>query len=831
MHAPTDGARWRLELRELLPIAIGAATFGLLLVIPPPPYFTAVVQEASLGTLAAMGLVLALLFRREGLGWETLQAVAVLALFAIALLYKWQFAYYEGSIVGGLLPWSDASAYYENATRLVNGLSLNVWGARRPLFSGFFSVVLRLTGGSFMGALALFSLLNGIAVLMVARTVSRWAGALGATAYVLVAYKYYVRFAGTTLTEQLGFVLGNLALFFLLAGVLGRRVWLALLGVGVLTLGLNARAGAFVVLPILIIWLAYEFRPRQPVVRTAALATAIVCAGFGVNLLLVRTMSAGQGVAFSNYSYTLYGLASGNRGWDFFVREYPNAAETEVMSLAIEKIKANPGLFAKGMTGAFLDYFRTARGAFTFFRAGSAQPRLNAMLWLLVFFGAAHSASKRFTGVGGLSLASFLGVLASLPLLPPIDADGMRVFATTIPFCALWIINGGRALGCLTSGLFSAPPPGETLEPSRIPLEGFATCFAASVVLAAVLLPALILAAQPIVPASARSLAGPRCEGSEQRLQGAFLEDTSISLIPDHAAQESFMPYIRIGDFRASVKDSQYPFLDEELRQLEAGDHVSVGFMWDDRRRNGGGFWLISNFAVSEGEFALCGHRSTDERLSNYKFYYARGSQRSSWPLTLAQRKMGLTSVMRHIYGVGLLLMTLLLAAEFMSRPGWSPAEYLYSLATVVLIAQGFVMYSYSHGALFSRLAEQRIVMKDSKLVPEKGHAYQIPLGTEWMDQSRLGSSPAVVLENGIPLGGPNSMHEEIRQKGGGRFSVWNGYLYLSTSDNTDPRTNGRVYSIVWPYPIADAWQWLSYLLGLAGVGGLVILKMGLRRP
>ncbi|MCM2313757.1 MAG: hypothetical protein NDJ92_01220, partial [Thermoanaerobaculia bacterium] len=693
--------------------------FGLLLVIPPSPYFTAVVQQASLGTLAAIGLVLALLFRRDGFGREALQATAVLSLFAIALLYKWQFAHYDGSVVGGLLPWSDASAYYENAARLVHGLSLNIWGARRPLFSGFLSVMLRLTGGSLTGALALLCLLNGVAVLMVARTLSRWAGGLGATAYVLFAFKFYVRFAGTTLTEQLGFALGNLALFFLLAGVLGRRVGLALVGLGLLTLGLNARAGAFLVLPVLIIWLSYEFRMRHPFVRTVALATFVVCSGFGINLLLVKVMSAGRGVAFSNYSYTLYGLASGNKGWDLFVREHPNVAENEVMGLAIEKIVANPALLARGMAGAFLDYFRTARGAFTFLRAGSAQSTLNAMLWLLALFGAAYAAFERLRDIAGLSTASMVGVLASLPLLPPIDADGMRVFATTIPFCALWVITGGRALGRLTIGRLFRPSRRGTSESSGVALEGLAFGIAAFTCVAAVLLPVVFLAAQGMVPGGPHSLAGSRCGVGEQTLEGSFLEDATFGLIPDHAAQESLIPYVRVSDFRRSVTDSQYPFLDEELRELDAGAHVSIGFVWDGRRQDGSDVWLISRFPVTEGEFALCGRRSANEQLRGYNFYYASGSRSLDSPLTFSQKNARLTAAMRVIFGIGLVAATLLLAAEFTGRPGGSPAEYLCSLVTVILLAQSLVVYSYIHGSLYSRLAEQRIVLKPGDFVPE----------------------------------------------------------------------------------------------------------------
>jgi hypothetical protein len=59
--------------------------------------------------------------------------------------------------------------------------------------------------------------------------------------------------------------------------------------------------------------------------------------------------------------------------------------------------------------------------------------------------------------------------------------------------------------------------------------------------------------------------------------------------------------------------------------------------------------------------------------------------------------------------------------------------------------------------------------------------------------------SQARVLEDGIPLPGPaNSLHADIRRLGGGRYSFWHNEVYFSTADNSDPRTNGRIYAIAY---------------------------------
>jgi hypothetical protein len=63
--------------------------------------------------------------------------------------------------------------------------------------------------------------------------------------------------------------------------------------------------------------------------------------------------------------------------------------------------------------------------------------------------------------------------------------------------------------------------------------------------------------------------------------------------------------------------------------------------------------------------------------------------------------------------------------------------------------------------------------------------------------------SKLVVLENGKPLPIPHSMHAHIQGMGTGRYSHWfdgrETYLWFSTSDNSDPRTNGRVYAVTVP--------------------------------
>jgi FkbM family methyltransferase len=59
-----------------------------------------------------------------------------------------------------------------------------------------------------------------------------------------------------------------------------------------------------------------------------------------------------------------------------------------------------------------------------------------------------------------------------------------------------------------------------------------------------------------------------------------------------------------------------------------------------------------------------------------------------------------------------------------------------------------------------------------------------------------------IVMEDDRALGPGHSLHEDIRTIGRGRFSHWGPGLYLSTSDNSNPNTNGRCYTAICRRPV-----------------------------
>lgn len=84
----------------------------------------------------------------------------------------------------------------------------------------------------------------------------------------------------------------------------------------------------------------------------------------------------------------------------------------------------------------------------------------------------------------------------------------------------------------------------------------------------------------------------------------------------------------------------------------------------------------------------------------------------------------------------------------------------------------------------------------------EEGYAYQValatpsllvPLADDVWDPSR---APTELFEDGHALHPAHAPHDRIREEGRGAFSQWRSELYFSTSDNSDPRSNGRAYVV-----------------------------------
>jgi len=198
----------------------------------------------------------------------------------------------------------------------------------------------------------------------------------------------------------------------------------------------------------------------------------------------------------------------------------------------------------------------------------------------------------------------------------------------------------------------------------------------------------------------------------------------------------------------------------------------------------------------------------------------------TSSSLTLSQQYPVATLLVRLLYLSGTAILIYLIAVDLYKFGQRSTAENLFTIGATMLILLGFFTAAYAQAIVSIPFAEQITTLRVLKAVPKKPtHLYILPLVINWMSQSDLGQSPAIVYENGIPLAGPNALHQSIKDDGNGGYSVWNGSLYFSSSDNSDPRSNGRKYELAWPRPIRPGLQVVTYIGGMLGAIMLIFRK------
>jgi hypothetical protein len=400
--------------------------------------------------------------------------VFMLCISLIVLLGVWRAGVSDGLMIGGLLPYSDASGYFSDALRLLHGWKFSVFSSRRPLFPAFLAGVLQMTDLDLRATLVLLTGIAITAICFAAREVQRalglWPGAL----MLLSLFMFYRRYIGSTLTEHLGLAFGCLAFALIWRGMLIQQRGFVLLGLFILSLALNARAGTFLILPAILLWAVWAHRePNRPALWTLVGGSAAVLLGFAVNSVLLHAVSI-PGAAYSNFSYVLYGLVFGGN-WSLALQQHPELATlapleqaNRVFTLAWEQIRMNPMTLAVGSVRAWRAFFLGRSG--TWFShilyLGPDWADLREMLltqgvsalnfrrdlwvlldvfaretWIITLNGLMIAGSvvlwrNRRTPFALLNIAAWTGILLSVPFVPPWDADNMRAYAATIP----WVI-------------------------------------------------------------------------------------------------------------------------------------------------------------------------------------------------------------------------------------------------------------------------------------------------------------------------------------------------------------------------------------------------------
>jgi len=803
----------------LAALFIALAINALVLIVPPPTQVTRSLFNFRLDVAVLLVIFLGLIFNRKGIAWDTASLTLTLVLFSIPLIYKWQTAGFYGYLIGGLLPWSDAAGYYSGAQHLLYDGYLTSWATRRPLFGGFLAVLLSATGNNLQVTLAILAILNGLAIFFAAREVQKNHGSSIATTFLAICYWYYCAHAGVTATEQLGLCFGSLGMAFFVHGIQNESIRKIAFGLFLLTIALNARSGAFFILPVIILWLGINYKKEMGWRKPIAVGIALVALGMLGNLIMVKLVGSPNAHPFSNYSYTLYGLASGNAGWSQAIRDYPDVKEEEVLGLALEKIKENPSLFMIGILRSYRDYFTTSYGPFSFLGIVNDRRNMgNQLLMALTCAGLVIELVRRKQALYSLILAAFLGIFLSVSLVPPRDADFMRIYAATIPFTA-YIASMGI--------IFLEQPLKKIGLPAQISTDGWNSSnlllpFSIILLIICFIGPLLIqLSSHP-----QRTSASASCSPEKQQIRFLVGNGSSINIVDDNSLSESYLPNIRVAEFRSGTASGPYfyPNLMEMLLGLGTGHTISVGMYQKNTNLVESGYLITNGELIKPGSFQICATVSQDTQLNGFFFYDDPEGKEAIQASSMIHQNPVLADRVRNLYGIGILFIYVFSSLSYFEAWSTSPTKRLLLLAGSVLIFAGVLVYLHSNALFFLAWERDPLNIKDA--IHRGGYAYEIPLGIDWLDRRDLGASPAIIYEDGILLKYPNTPPFSVDRRGKGRFSVEEGALILSSSDNSDPRTNGRFYEIYWPVPLSLPFQRFCYAVAIISALSLLLTQI-----
>jgi len=365
----------------------------------------------------------------------------------ILLIYAWGYLmsiWESGSTINPLaLGWyqvSDSSSYWLCSNSVLDvgnfeapgATGTNEWCQRRSIYPTFLSGIILIAQRNIFATLLIQALITCTAIYIIVRRSANFVGYFGALLCTVLLFKYaMVDVFALTMTENAGLIFGCVGLAMLLVAA-GRKniAWMAA-GIAMISIAMNARAGAFFILPFLVLWAgATAHLSRKKVWQWIGVSIIAMLAGFVLQAMLVLAVGGSPGNTHGNFSYTLYGLSVGGKGWQQVLTDHPEVMGPDaqmskaIYALAWQNISSQPLVFLQGMEKNFS--LLITMGTYGFEKLGTWAPLFTAGWWLAWIPLLINRRNPVYLLVG----LSSLGIALSAPLL--LGDGGARVFAASV---------------------------------------------------------------------------------------------------------------------------------------------------------------------------------------------------------------------------------------------------------------------------------------------------------------------------------------------------------------------------------------------------------------
>ena len=547
--------------------------------------------------------------------------------FGLALAELWKTGQSQSTVFNGIIPLFDASSYYTDALRLTIGQNFSSFSARRPLFPGLFAVLLSITDRNLMVSLALLTTITAGACYLTVLEIKRTHGAEAAVFVLLILFLFYRFHIGLVMSESLGVALGALGFALVWRGFHKSSLFTTCLGIFVFTLALIARAGTFFVLPLLVLYRAWVFRKSGSWLSWQFLVGGMVAivAGFLLNWLMFRLLAIPSGIMFANFSYSLYGLASGGKHWSYIFETHPEILKLQepyqsgmIYKLAFEQIRNNPGLLFQGMLYNWSNFLSVeGYGAFSF--AGGSNTTINFIvqcgLYVLSAFGIYRWFRNRSSDnvLSGLVIMSALGILLSVPFLPPTDASRVRPYASSIIIFALL-----PTMGLMFFLDMIGSKTNITSKPDSDILSSEITSWYSLALIAIIAVGPYIVKSMGKPP----QIQSSTCSAGETSIVARFDPGTYFNITPDSSTTQDGMPNFHLTTYKRNSHDLANQYLIDWA--VKVTPPTSIFYAFDYRTNNNAIIQSPDDFIAKPGNLLeICGYSETSPNLTDYNIFYA----------------------------------------------------------------------------------------------------------------------------------------------------------------------------------------------------------------
>ena len=560
-------------------VILPAICFFLLLNADLPDSLIKLANRFKLIHFLGFTLLFYLLFQRNGRYARLLRCVLIALLFALPMAVNLSTGISNSTILGGFIPYKDGFYYYNGANMLLSGQRIGtngLQGAFRPLFPGLLSILLLITGHNMLLSLALMVLAAAYCCTFAAEAMREEYGPLPAAVFFTLIYAFIRPMLGDTLTEIPSLTFACLALVLLFKTNRSGKVMDALTGGIMLVLALSIRAGAFFMLPFLVLWLGWRFRGEKKFSLRMFLIFAIVLLAvfFTVNTFFTRMVTEQGDSTFGNFSWMLYGQAVGGAGFKYHYEALGTDDSAVVMQAALDKIREYPLGLLIGTFKSYRDFFtNNSLGMFELLSGEHAAG--GWIFWILMAgllaWGIIHSMRNIKKSTNLLLLGGFVGVLLSIPFLPPIDG-GNRFYSGSVPFLFALISAGLPALAFSKAKQEKHSFLQQMTNISR----WLSVVFAVGLIVVPVLILNLSKAEEMVEMA---------CEGDLVPFTLDYFQGTYVDLLPDEDISCGISPDLCLSRFAGNgtqkSNDEFYNKLVELGEASSQGVRVWAGIEWE----------------------------------------------------------------------------------------------------------------------------------------------------------------------------------------------------------------------------------------------------------